>query len=156
CDERARAGAETWAGPRARADVPEALDRRGVAGTARERTPEEVLIERERAPIGVTVAQVDVQPLEIGRRDYDALEQRRLEIEDAPREPRLDAIGVALLQRVGPRAVAGVERSGGVAFHAPRQLLQLDPEHPFARGRARRVDRQGLAHDDRRLRGQQP
>src|SRR5262249_36317941 len=40
-DERARAGAETWAGPRARADVPEALDRRGVARAARERTPKE-------------------------------------------------------------------------------------------------------------------
>ena len=71
------------------------------------------------------------------------------------REPRLDPVGVALAQRLRPRAVAGVELAGGVALHVPRQLLQLDPEDPLALGRAARVHRQRLPADDRRLGRQQ-
>ena len=41
-------------------------------------------------------------------------------------------------------------------FDVPRQLLQLDPQQPGALGRARRVHRQRLADDDRRLGRQQP
>ena len=66
-DERARAGAEARTGPRARADVEQPLDRRRVPGAARERPPQEVLVERERAAVRVAVAQVDVLPLEVVR-----------------------------------------------------------------------------------------
>src|SRR3954465_2577673 len=92
CDEGARAGAEAWARPRARADVPQALDRRCVTGAARERPPEKVLVERERAPGRVAVPKVHVQPLEIGGRKHGAAEQARLEIRDVPSESRLDTV----------------------------------------------------------------
>ena len=72
------------------------------------------------------------------------------------REPRLDAVGVALAQLLRPRPVAGVELAGGVALHLPRQLLELDPEHPLALRGAARVDRQRLPADDRRLGREQP
>ena len=45
---------------------------------------------------------------------------------------------------VRPRAVADVELARGVALHAPRQLLQLDPEQPLARP-ARATDRSSAA-----------
>src|SRR5204862_151954 len=71
-DEGARSGAEAWAGPCARADVPQALDRRCVTRAARERPPEKVLVERERAAVWVTLPKVHVQPLEIGGREDGA------------------------------------------------------------------------------------
>ena len=68
----------------------------------------------------------------------------RLEVRDVPREPRLDAVRVALAQPLRPRAVADVELAGGVALDVPRQLLELDPEQPLAR-RARATGRSSAA-----------
>src|SRR5207248_1757890 len=122
-DERARAGSEAGPRPGARTDVPEPLDRRRVAGAARERAPEEVLIERERTAVRIAVHEVDVHPLEVGRGENDAVQQARLEVRDVPREPCLDAVGVALLETVRPDALADVELARGVALHVPGQLL---------------------------------
>src|SRR5262245_47409693 len=49
CDQRSRPGPEPRARPRARADVVQPGNRRPVPRLLRERTPGEVLIERERA-----------------------------------------------------------------------------------------------------------
>ena len=76
--------------------------------------------------------------------ERDALQDRRLEVRDVLREPRLDPVGVALAQLVRPLAVADVELAGGVALDAPRQLLELDPEQPAAR-RARATGRSSAA-----------
>src|SRR5436190_3424865 len=135
-DEGARAGAESGPGPCACADVPEPLDRSPVAGPRRERAPEEVLVERERAAVWIAVPQVDVQLLDVRRREYDAVEQARVEIRNVRGEPRLDAVGIVLAQTLRPHAVAHVEVARGVALDTPRQLLQLHPEEPLPVGRA--------------------
>src|SRR5262249_42051708 len=66
-DDRPGAGAEAGARPRARPDLPQPLDRRRVAGTAPERAPEEVLVERERAAVRIAVTEIDVRPLQVVR-----------------------------------------------------------------------------------------
>src|SRR5205085_5031656 len=73
-DDRPRAGAEARAGPGARADLPEALDRRRVPGAAPERSPEEVLVERERAAVRVSVPEVDVRSLQVVRAERNPLQ----------------------------------------------------------------------------------
>jgi REP element-mobilizing transposase RayT len=75
-DERARAGAESWARPRARTDVEQPPHRRRVTGVARERPPQEVLVERERSAVRVAVPQVDVRLLEIVRTERDTFHDR--------------------------------------------------------------------------------
>src|SRR5690348_1683809 len=60
-DEGAAAAAEAGPRPRARADVPQTVDRRAVAGALRERAPEEVLVEAERAAVRIAAHEVDVQ-----------------------------------------------------------------------------------------------
>ena len=97
------------------------------------------------------MVQVHVRRLQVGRRERDPLAQRGLEVRHVPRDPRLDPVGVALAQLLGPGAVARVELAGRVALHVPGQLLELDPEQPRAVGRTRGVHRQRLADDDRRL-----
>src|SRR5438876_69161 len=108
---------------RAGADLPETLDRRGVAGARRERTPEEVLVERERAGVRVAMVEVDVRGLQVGGREDDALADRRLEVRHVARDPRLDPVGVTLAQLLGPGSIAGVELPGRIAPHVPVQLL---------------------------------
>src|SRR5205823_2820940 len=127
-DDRSGAGAEPRAGPGARADLPEPLDRRGVAGAASEGSPEEVLVERERAAVGVAVPQVDVRPLQVVRAERDSLQDRGLEVGDVTRESCLDPVGVPLPELVRPLAVTDVGHGGSVTLDPPRQLLQLDPE----------------------------
>src|SRR5437660_854001 len=102
-----------------------------MPGTFRERAPEEVLVERQRAAVRIPADEVDVQALQIVRPERDALDDARLEIRDVPSEPLLDAIGVALARVVVPVETA-------------RQLLQLDPQQALAIGSARRIDRQRL------------
>ena len=133
-DEGARARAEPGPGMRRGADVVQPLDGRRVAGLLGERAPEEVLVERERARVRIAAREVDVRRLEVGRREHDALEDRRLEVRRVAREPLDDAVRVALAQRLRPRAVARVEHAGGVALHVPGQLLELDPDDPLAVG----------------------
>ena len=141
---------------RARADVPEALDRRPVAGRRGERPPEQVLVERAAARVDVAGDEVRVERLEVGGREGDALQRRRAEVLDRLAEPRDDPVGVRLAQLLRPGAVADVELARGVASHAAgRELLQLQPENRLALGRARRVDGAGLPDDDRRLGGEQ-
>src|SRR5262249_43198363 len=65
-DERSRARSEARAWMCAGADVPQAVDRRAVAGAAGERAPQEVLVERERAAVRVAVHEVRVRGLEVG------------------------------------------------------------------------------------------
>src|SRR4051794_29464321 len=89
CDDRPRAGAETRARPGARPDLPQPLDRRRVAGTAPERPPEKVLVECERAAVGVAVPEIDVGPLQVVRAERDPLQDRRLEVGDVSRQARL-------------------------------------------------------------------
>src|SRR5918992_1479685 len=60
CDERSRARPEPGTGPGARSDVEEPPDGRAVAGLLREGAPEEVLVERERARVGIAALEVDV------------------------------------------------------------------------------------------------
>jgi len=127
-----------------------------MTGAAGERPPEKVLVERERAAVRVTVPEVHVQPFEIGGREHGTAQQARLEVRDVLLEPGLDPVRVALLQPLLPDALADVELACCVAFHAPGQLLELDPQEALARRCTRRVDRQRLADDDRRLGRQQP
>ena len=74
----------------------------GVAcpGLLPERPPEEVLVERERAAVGIAVPEVDVRPLQVVRAERDPLQDRRLEVGDVAREPCLDPVRVALTQLV--------------------------------------------------------
>src|SRR5207247_9250656 len=60
CNDRARAGPEPGSGPRARPDVEEAVDGCPVTGLCGERAPQEVLVERERAAVGVSPFEVRV------------------------------------------------------------------------------------------------
>src|SRR5439155_588917 len=101
-DESPRATAEPRPRPCARADLVEPSDRRRVAGTARKRPPEKVLVERERAAVRVAADEVDVQPLEVVRPKRNALHERGLEVRDVAREPRLDPVGIALARIVVP------------------------------------------------------
>src|SRR5919201_1956179 len=75
-DERARPGAESGARPRARTDVKEVADGRAMPGLCGERAPEEVLVECERATVGIAALEVAVGSLKIGGRERDALEDR--------------------------------------------------------------------------------
>ena len=84
----------------------------------------------------------------------------RCRIEDSrfgmcARNPRLDPVGVALAQRLVPRAVPDVELAGRVAFTCHGSSCSWIQRMPFARGSARVVDRKRLSDDDRRLGGQQ-
>src|SRR5947208_14415639 len=102
----------------------------------------------ERCGIRVSLVQIDVGGLEISRREDDAAEDRRLEVRHVPADSGLDPIGVALSQRLRPRAVTGLQLTGSVSLHAPRQLLQLNPEQASSAGCSRLVDGQRLADDD--------
>ena len=148
--------AEAGAGMGRRADVPQPVDGRGMPRPARERPPQEVLVEaRARRRTGRRGRGSGSPPG--GQRERgDALQDRRLEVGDVPRDPRLDPVGVALAQLLRPRPVAGVDLARGVALHVPRELLELDPEDAPPSGRAARVDRERLPDDDRRLGRQQP
>ena len=59
------------------ADVPDLRDVRAMRCA-----PEEVLVERQRAAVGVAVHQVDVRRLQVGGRERRAREDRRLEVRD--------------------------------------------------------------------------
>ena len=84
-DEIAGAGAEAGPGVGARADVPEPRHGRLVAGRLRQRAPEQVLVERARAPVDVAADEVDVQRLEVGGGEDDALQGRLAEVLDRAR-----------------------------------------------------------------------
>ena len=71
-------------------------------------------------------------------------------------DPRLDPVGVAFAQLLGPGAVSRLELAGRVALDVPGQLLELDPEEPGTVRRPRRIHRQRLADDDGRLHRQEP
>src|SRR4029079_7880004 len=108
-DERARASAEPRPRPGARPDVVERVHRGAVSGLPRERPPEEILVECERPRVRVSALEVDVRGLQIGRRQDDALADRRLEIRDVLRNAVLYAVRVPLTQGLGPRSVPCVE-----------------------------------------------
>jgi hypothetical protein len=123
-DEVAGARAETGAGVCRRADVPEAVDRRLVAGRLREWPEEEVLVEPARAAVDVAADEVDVERLDVRRRHCDTSDRRALEVAYMAPEPRNDAVGVRLAQLLGPLAVSDVELARRVALDtACRQLL---------------------------------
>src|SRR5205823_12868961 len=126
-DDRPRAGTEARPGPGARADVEDAVHRRPVSGLRRERPPEEVLVERERAAVGVAALEIAVGRLQVRGRENDPLQDPALQVAHVPRDPRLNAVGVALAQFLSPVAALRVDLSRRVALHVPRQLLQLDP-----------------------------
>src|SRR5439155_20164720 len=109
-------------------------DRRRVARQGGRRPPEQVLVERARAGVDVPADQVHVRLLDVGRRKYDAAEERRLEIRDVAGDPCLDAVGVALAELLRPGAVADVELTRRVALRTRGQLLKLDPEDRLALG----------------------
>src|ERR1700745_3365679 len=100
-------GCPTRPRARARADVPQPLDRRRMAGAPRERPPQEVLVERECAAVRVAVPQVHVHALEVVRPERHPLDDRRLEGRDVPHGPCLDAVCVALSRVVVPREARG-------------------------------------------------
>ena len=139
----------------ARADLPEVLHRCGVPWARRERPPEQVLVERQRAGVRVAVVQIHVGGLQVGGRERDPLANRRLQVRHMVRDPSLDPVGVALAELLRPAAVAGIELAGAVALHDPGQLLQLDPKQPGSFGRAAGIHRQRLADHDGRLRREQ-
>src|SRR5581483_6746477 len=120
-DDGARAGAETGAGPGARTDVPEPVDRRHVPAAAGERPPQEVLVERQRAAVRVAPPEIHVHPLEVVRPERNPLHDRRLEIRHVPGEAGLEPIGVPLSLLVVP-------------LQPRRELLQLDPQQSFPLG----------------------
>src|SRR5439155_3697168 len=86
-DQGSGAGAETRAGMRARPDVIEPVDRCAMAGERRAGTPDEVLVERARAAVDVPAGHVHVRGLDVGRREDDALEERRVEVRELAAEP---------------------------------------------------------------------
>src|SRR5207244_13652372 len=131
CDQRPGACAEARPRPGARADLEEAVDGGSMPGLAGEGTRDEVLVERQRARIWVALLEIDVRGLEIRRRKHDTTQDRGLEVRNVPPDPRLDPVGVALAQRLVPRPVPDVQLACRVAFHVPRELLQLDPEDAF-------------------------
>src|SRR5438477_8512908 len=108
-NEGARPAPEPRAGPGAGADLKDVADRRAMARLLRERPPEEVLVECERAGVRIAALEVDVRPLQIRRRQYNPFEHCRLEVHNVPREPGLDPVRVVLAQRFRPRAATGVE-----------------------------------------------
>src|SRR5918994_2623633 len=81
-DECSRTRAWTWSRPGAGADVEEAFDRCSVSGLPGKRAPDEVLVERERPGIRVAVHEIDIGGLQVGRRQDDPGEDRRLEVRD--------------------------------------------------------------------------
>ena len=105
-----------------------------VPRPARERPPEEVLVEaRARRRTGRRGRGSGSPPG--GRRERGTT---RFRIDDSrfgdvPRDPRLDPVGVALAQLLRPRPVAGVDLARGIALHVPRELLELDPQDAPAR-----------------------
>ena len=150
-DEGSRARTKARAGPRACTDVPKTSDSRCMARSsvrtgARESSDRATRRHTDRRARG-SCSSVRGRRAR-ARRDCS---QARVEIRDVVREPRLDPVRVTLLQPLRPDAVADVELTGGVALRAPGQLLELDPEETLARGRARRIDRQRLADNDRGL-----
>ena len=107
-DHRPRARAEAGPGMRARADVPEPLDRRRVPGAGRQRAPEQVLVERRAAPeYGSPWWRLTFAACRSAGERVTRLRIELLEVRHVPRDPRLDAVGVALAQLLGPRPVAG-------------------------------------------------
>ncbi|HWH06079.1 MAG TPA: NAD(P)/FAD-dependent oxidoreductase [Gaiellaceae bacterium] len=69
-------------------------------------------------------------------REDDAAEGGALEVLDVTCEAGHDPVRVRLAQLLGPRAVADVELTRGIALRPRRHLLQLEPEDPRAVGRA--------------------
>src|SRR5215210_8470018 len=116
-------------------DVPDTGNRRAMTGLRAERPPEEVLVQRERAPVRVASDEVHVGRLEVCRGECRPSEDRGLEVRDMSCEPGLDPVGVALPQILRPFSAADVDLAGSVALDPPRQLLQLDPEESLAPGR---------------------
>src|SRR6266705_2528534 len=104
-NDRSRTGTESRAGPRARADVKEVADWRVVTRLRREGTPEEVLVERKRAAVGIAPLEVTVGGLQIRRTERDSPEDRAREVRGVARDPGLDPVGVALAEFIRPRAV---------------------------------------------------
>src|SRR5690349_9472772 len=121
-DERPRASAEAGPGMGAGADLPQSLDRSRVPGARWEGPPEQVLVEGDRAGIRVAVMEVDVCGLQVGRREHNAPEDRRLEVRRVRGDPCLDPVRVALAQLLGPPPMLRVELAGRVAFDVPGQL----------------------------------
>src|SRR5690242_8427977 len=97
------------------ADLPQAVDRRAVAGHRGRRPPDEVLVERAGAGVDVAADEVAVERLEIGGRERDALDGGALEVRDRLSDARGDAVGVRLAQLLRPAAVADVELARRVA-----------------------------------------
>src|SRR5436309_8829261 len=114
-DERAGPCSQPGSLPRARPDVEEPAHRRAVPGLSRERPPEKVLVECKRARVGIAVLEVDVRRLQVCGREHDALADRRLEVRDVLCDALLDAVRVALAQRLAPGSVACVELTGRIA-----------------------------------------
>jgi hypothetical protein len=70
-------------------------------------------------------------------------------------DARLDPVRVALAEGLVPGTFSDVQLARRVAFHVPRQLLELNPEQAFAGRRTGIVDGERLSHDDRCLGRQQ-
>jgi hypothetical protein len=121
----------------------------------RERTEEEVLVERARAAVDVTSDEVDVQRGDVGGREHDPLQRRPLEVLDVTAETSGDPIGVRLSEHFGPGAVSDVDLVGCVSLDpASGKLLELDPDDPRASGGTRRIDGHRLSAHDGRLGGE--
>ena len=83
----------------------------------REGPPEEVLVESERPAVGIAVKEVDVRPLQVGRRENHTRLDRALQVRDLACEPGNDPVGVAFPKLLGPRP-AGVELACRVTARA--------------------------------------
>src|SRR4051794_4034452 len=100
-NEGAGPAAETRTWPSARSDVKNVADRSAMTGLLCERPPEEVLVERERAGVRIALLEVDVRGVQVGRGQNDAFQQRRLEVRNMAGKAPLDAVRVALAERLG-------------------------------------------------------
>src|SRR5262249_9567621 len=112
-----------------RTDVIEAADEGPVIAAPWEWSPQMKLAERAGSRIGIAADEVDVVPLEVGRRQHCRPHRRSLEVEDVATEPPQHPPGVCLCQLGGPRTRrrhADLVRP--VALHDTRQLLELNPE----------------------------
>src|SRR5689334_2267004 len=107
-NEGAGTSSESRSRPGAGTDVEEVSHRRSVARLLRERPPQEVLVERERAGVRVTLLEVDVRGLQVRGREHDAFANRGLEARNMPCDSLLDAVGVAFAQGLRPGSVPDV------------------------------------------------
>src|SRR6187200_1166539 len=139
-DEVAGAGPQPRTRMSARADVPEALDRRAMTRRGRERPPEEVLVERAAPGVDVAPDEVRVERLEVDGGERDPAQRGGAEVLDRVAEPGDDPVGVRLAKLLRPGPVPDVELARRIALHsAGGELLQLDPDDPLALRRPRRV-----------------